>query len=77
MHNQIRVRSLKNYTPEFLKKELTKINSPDYNIFYNNNNSNNNNNNNNNNNHHHHHHHHHHHLYLFSDKRLKFHKFTK
>ena len=33
MHNQIRVRSLKNYTPELLKEELTKINFPDYNIF--------------------------------------------
>ena len=35
MHNQIRVRSLKNYTPELLKEELRKINFPDYNIFYN------------------------------------------
>ena len=33
MHNQIRVQSLKNYTPELLKQELTKINFPDYNIF--------------------------------------------
>ena len=30
MHNQIWVRSLKNYTPELLKEELTKINFPDY-----------------------------------------------
>ena len=35
MHNQIRIRSLKNYTPELLKEELTKINFPDYKIFYN------------------------------------------
>ena len=35
MHNQIWVRSLKNYTPELLKEELRKINFPDYNIFYN------------------------------------------
>ena len=35
IHNQIRVRSLKNYTPELLKEELTKINFPDYNIFSN------------------------------------------
>ena len=35
MHNQIRIRSLKNYTLELLKEELTKINFPDYNIFYN------------------------------------------
>ena len=35
MHNQIRVRSLKNYTPEFFREELTKINFPDYNIFCN------------------------------------------
>ena len=35
MHNQIRVRSLKNYTPEFFREELTKINFPDYNIFSN------------------------------------------
>ena len=35
MHNQIRVRSLKNYTPELLKEKLTKINFPDYNIFSN------------------------------------------
>ena len=32
MHNQIRVRSLKNY-PELFREELTKINFPDYNIF--------------------------------------------
>ena len=37
MHNQIRVLSLKNSTPELLKEELTKINFPDYNIFSNNN----------------------------------------
>ena len=35
MHNQIRVRSLKNYTSELLREELTKINFPDYNIFSN------------------------------------------
>ena len=35
MHNQIRVRSLKNYTPELFKEELAKINFPDYNIFSN------------------------------------------
>ena len=35
MHNQIWVRSLKNYTPELLKEELTKVNFPDYNIFSN------------------------------------------
>ena len=35
MHNQIRVRSLKNYTPEIFREELTKINFPDYNIFSN------------------------------------------
>ena len=35
MHNQIRVRSLKNYIPELLKEKLTKINFPDYNIFSN------------------------------------------
>ena len=34
-HNQIRVRSVKNYTPELLKEELTKINFLDYNIFSN------------------------------------------
>ena len=34
-HNQIRVRSLKNYTQEILKEELKKINFPDYNIFSN------------------------------------------
>ena len=33
MHNQIQVRLLKNYTPELLKEELTKINFPDCNIF--------------------------------------------
>ena len=35
MHNQIRVWSLKNYTSELLREELTKINFPDYNIFSN------------------------------------------
>ena len=35
MHNQIRVRSLKKYTPELLIKELKKINFPNYNIFSN------------------------------------------
>ena len=35
MHNQIRVLSLKNYTPELLTEELTKINFLDYNIFSN------------------------------------------
>ena len=35
MHNQIQVRSLKNYTPEVLEEELTKINFPDHNIFFN------------------------------------------
>ena len=35
MHNQIRVRSLKNYTPEFFREELTKINFADYNTFSN------------------------------------------
>ena len=35
MHNQIRVRSLKKYTPELLIKELIKINFPNYNIFSN------------------------------------------
>ena len=35
MVNQIRVRSLKKYTPEFLIKELKKINFPEYNIFSN------------------------------------------
>ena len=35
MHNQIWIRSLKNYTPELLIEELTKINFPDYNIFSN------------------------------------------
>ena len=35
MHNQIWVRSLKNYTPELFREELTKINFPDYNIFSN------------------------------------------
>ena len=34
-HNQIRVRSLKNYTQEILIEELKKINFPDYNIFSN------------------------------------------
>ena len=35
MHNQVYVRSLKNYSLEFLREELTKINFPDYNIFSN------------------------------------------
>ena len=35
MHNQIRVLSLKNYIPELLTEELTKINFLDYNIFSN------------------------------------------
>ena len=35
MHNQIQVRSLKNYTPELFREELTKINFQDYNIFSN------------------------------------------
>ena len=35
MHNQIRVRSLKNYTRELLTKESKKINFPNYNIFSN------------------------------------------
>ena len=35
MHNQIRVWSLKKYTPELLIKELKKINFPNYNIFSN------------------------------------------
>ena len=35
MHNQIRVRSLKKYTPELLIKELKKINFPKCNIFSN------------------------------------------
>ena len=35
MHNQIRVGSLKKYTPELLIKELNKINFPNYNIFSN------------------------------------------
>ena len=35
MHNQIRVRSLKNYTQEILLEELRKINLPDYSIFSN------------------------------------------
>ena len=35
MDNQIRVRSLKNYTTELLQEELTKINFPDYNTFSN------------------------------------------
>ena len=35
MHNQIRVRSLKKYTPELLIKVLKKINLPKYNIFSN------------------------------------------
>ena len=33
MHNQIRVRSLKNYTPEVFLEELKNINFPNYNIF--------------------------------------------
>ena len=35
MHNQIRVRLLKKYTPELLIKELKKLNFPNYNIFSN------------------------------------------
>ena len=35
MHNQIRDRSLKKYTPELLIKELKKINFPNYSIFSN------------------------------------------
>ena len=35
MHNQIRVRSLKNYTLEILLEELRKTNFPDYCIFSN------------------------------------------
>ena len=35
MHNQIRVRSSKKYTPELWIKELKKINFPNYNIFSN------------------------------------------
>ena len=35
MDNQIRVRLLKNYTPELFREELTKINFPNYNIFSN------------------------------------------
>lgn len=35
MHNQIRVRSFKNYTQETLIEELRKLNFPDYNIFSN------------------------------------------
>ena len=35
VHNQIRVRSLKNYTQEILLEELRKINFPDYSIFSN------------------------------------------
>ena len=35
MHNQIRDRSLKKYTPEPLIKELKKINFPNYSIFSN------------------------------------------
>ena len=35
VHNQIRVRSLKNYTQEILLEELRKINFPDYSIFCN------------------------------------------
>ena len=33
MHNQIRVRSLKNYTPELFVEELKNINFPNYRIF--------------------------------------------
>ena len=33
MHNQIRIRSLKNYTPELFVDELKKTNFPNYNIF--------------------------------------------
>ena len=35
MHNQIRVQSLRKYTPELLIKESKKINFPNYNIFSN------------------------------------------
>ena len=35
MHNQIRDRSLKKYTPELLIRELKKINFPNYSIFSN------------------------------------------
>ena len=35
MHKQIRIRSLKNYTPELLIEELRKIDFPDYSIFSN------------------------------------------
>ena len=35
MHNEIWVRSLKNYTPGLPKEELTKISFPDYSIFSN------------------------------------------
>ena len=35
MHNKVQVWSLKNYTPEFLMEESTKINFSDYNIFSN------------------------------------------
>ena len=35
MHNRIWVRSLKDYTPELFREELTKINFPDYKIFSN------------------------------------------
>ena len=35
MHNQIRFRSLKKYTSELFREELTKINFPDNNIFCN------------------------------------------
>ena len=35
MHNQTRVRSLKNYTQDILLEELRKVKFPDYNIFSN------------------------------------------
>ena len=35
MHNQIRIRSLKKYTPKLLIKELKRINFSNYNIFSN------------------------------------------
>ena len=35
MHNQIRVRLLKKYTPELLIKKLKMLNFPNYNIFSN------------------------------------------
>ena len=33
MHNQIQVRSLKNYTPELLREELKNVSFPNYNVF--------------------------------------------